>query len=62
MSFIMFTTRMALFVTILAYISYDRKITAEKVFMLQAYYNVLRQTMTVFFPQGKVIYLNVYDR
>ncbi|XP_076757725.1 putative multidrug resistance-associated protein lethal(2)03659 isoform X1 [Xylocopa sonorina] len=52
MSFIMFTTRMSLFVTILAYISYDRKITAEKVFMLQAYYNVLRQTMTVYFPQG----------
>ncbi|OAD52995.1 hypothetical protein WN48_11081 [Eufriesea mexicana] len=52
MSFIMFTTRMSLFVTILAYIAYDRKITAEKVFMLQAYYNILRQNMTVFFPQG----------
>ncbi|KOC62515.1 putative multidrug resistance-associated protein lethal(2)03659 [Habropoda laboriosa] len=52
MSFIMFTTRLSLFVTILAYISYDQKITAEKVFMLQAYYNVLRQTMTVYFPQG----------
>ncbi|CAK9828719.1 Probable multidrug resistance-associated protein lethal(2)03659 [Anthophora retusa] len=52
MSFIMFTTRLSLFVTILAYISYDNKITAEKVFMLQAYYNVLRQTMTVYFPQG----------
>ncbi|XP_034175482.2 putative multidrug resistance-associated protein lethal(2)03659 isoform X2 [Osmia lignaria lignaria] len=52
MSFIMFTTRMALFITIIAYILYGRKITAEKVFMLQAYYNILRQTMTVYFPQG----------
>ncbi|XP_031850164.1 putative multidrug resistance-associated protein lethal(2)03659 isoform X2 [Nomia melanderi] len=52
MSFIMFSTRIALFITILAYILYDHKITAEKVFMLTAYYNILRQTMTVFFPQG----------
>ncbi|XP_076291879.1 putative multidrug resistance-associated protein lethal(2)03659 isoform X2 [Lasioglossum baleicum] len=52
MSFIMFTTRMSLFITILAYVLYPHKITAEKVFMLTAYYNILRQTMTVFFPQG----------
>ncbi|KAG9435895.1 multidrug resistance-associated protein lethal [Apis mellifera carnica] len=52
MSFIMFTTRMSLFITILAYILYGHKITAEKVFMLQAYYNILRLTMTVYFPQG----------
>ncbi|XP_076244312.1 putative multidrug resistance-associated protein lethal(2)03659 isoform X2 [Calliopsis andreniformis] len=52
MSFIIFSTRMSLFVTILAYILYSHKITAEKVFMLTAYYNVLRQTMTVYFPQG----------
>ncbi|XP_076648686.1 putative multidrug resistance-associated protein lethal(2)03659 isoform X2 [Halictus rubicundus] len=52
MSFIMFSTRMSLFITILAYVLYPHKITAEKVFMLTAYYNILRQTMTVFFPQG----------
>ncbi|KAG7207731.1 hypothetical protein KM043_009345 [Ampulex compressa] len=52
MSFIIFTTRMSLFITVLAYVLYGRKITAEKVFMLTAYYNILRQTMTVFFPQG----------
>ncbi|XP_066581201.1 probable multidrug resistance-associated protein lethal(2)03659 [Prorops nasuta] len=52
MSFIIFTTRMSLFITILAYVLYDNIITAEKVFMLTAYYNILRQTMTVFFPQG----------
>ncbi|XP_043503586.1 probable multidrug resistance-associated protein lethal(2)03659 isoform X2 [Polistes fuscatus] len=52
MSFIIFTTRMCLFITILAYVLLGGKITAEKVFILTAYYNILRQTMTVFFPQG----------
>ncbi|XP_076634046.1 putative multidrug resistance-associated protein lethal(2)03659 [Colletes latitarsis] len=52
MSFIIFTTRISLFITILAYVLYGNKITAEKVFMLTAYYNILRQAMTVFFPQG----------
>ncbi|XP_014296337.1 probable multidrug resistance-associated protein lethal(2)03659 [Microplitis demolitor] len=52
MSFIMFTTRLSLFLTILAYVLSDKQITAETVFMLTAYYNILRQTMTVFFPQG----------
>ncbi|XP_014467782.1 PREDICTED: probable multidrug resistance-associated protein lethal(2)03659 isoform X2 [Dinoponera quadriceps] len=52
MSFIIFTTRMSLFITVLVYVLFDNKITAEKVFMVTAYYNILRTTMTVFFPQG----------
>lgn len=52
MSFIIFTTRMSLFITVLVYVLLDNKITAEKVFMVTAYYNILRTTMTVFFPQG----------
>ncbi|KAG8042341.1 hypothetical protein G9C98_004975 [Cotesia typhae] len=52
MSFIMFTTRLSLFLTILAYVLSNKQVTAETVFMLTAYYNILRQTMTVFFPQG----------
>ncbi|XP_053998577.1 probable multidrug resistance-associated protein lethal(2)03659 isoform X1 [Hylaeus anthracinus] len=52
MSFMIFSTRMSLFITILAYVLYGHRITAEKVFMLTAYYNILRQTMTVYFPQG----------
>ncbi|GAB1868435.1 Multidrug resistance-associated protein [Camponotus japonicus] len=52
MSFIIFTTRMSLFITILAYVLFGFKITAEKVFMITAYYNILRTTMTIFFPQG----------
>lgn len=55
MSFIMFSTRLSLFVTVLHYVLMDKHITAEKVFMLTAYYNILRQNMTVFFPQGKIL-------
>ncbi|XP_050461235.1 ATP-binding cassette subfamily C member 4 isoform X1 [Cataglyphis hispanica] len=52
MSFIIFSTRMSLFITVLSYVLFGFKITAEKVFMITAYYNILRTTMTVFFPQG----------
>lgn len=52
MSFIMFTTRSAMFITIFTYILFGNYITAEKVFVITAFYNVVRQTMTVFFPQG----------
>uniref|UniRef100_A0A1Y1K348 Multidrug resistance-associated protein lethal(2)03659 n=4 Tax=Photinus pyralis TaxID=7054 RepID=A0A1Y1K348_PHOPY len=51
-SFIMFSTRSSLFLTILGYVLFGNAITAQKVFMLTNYYNVLRLTMTVFFPQG----------
>ncbi|XP_049853309.1 probable multidrug resistance-associated protein lethal(2)03659 isoform X1 [Schistocerca gregaria] len=52
LSFIMFTTRISIFLTILAYVLLGYEITAEKVFVMTSYYNILRQTMTVFFPQG----------
>ncbi|XP_053594500.1 probable multidrug resistance-associated protein lethal(2)03659 [Microplitis demolitor] len=52
MSFMMFVTRLSLFFTILACVLSEKKITAEMVFMVAAYYNILRQIMTVFFPIG----------
>ncbi|XP_014208188.1 probable multidrug resistance-associated protein lethal(2)03659 [Copidosoma floridanum] len=52
MSFIIFSTRLSLFITILTYVLLGNDITAETVFMLTAYYNILRTNMTVFFPQG----------
>lgn len=52
LSFIMYSTRMSIFVSILAYLLLGNNITAEKVFVLTSFYNILRQTMTVFFPQG----------
>lgn len=51
-SFIMFTTRMSIFISVLAYVLLNEYITAEQVFVMTSYYNILRQTMTVFFPQG----------
>nr|ASS36021.1 ABCC4 [Samia ricini] len=51
-SFIMFTTRICLFCSILAYVLFENVITAKQVFVVTSFYNILRQTMTVFFPQG----------
>ncbi|XP_074027104.1 probable multidrug resistance-associated protein lethal(2)03659 isoform X2 [Leptinotarsa decemlineata] len=52
MSFIMFTTRLGIFLTVMSYVLNGSQITAEKVFVITSYYQVLRQTMTVYFPQG----------
>ncbi|XP_045542487.1 ATP-binding cassette subfamily C member 4 isoform X2 [Papilio machaon] len=52
-SFIMFMTRICLFISILAYVlGQNNIITAKQVFVVTSFYNILRQTMTVFFPQG----------
>ncbi|PNF14801.1 putative multidrug resistance-associated protein lethal(2)03659 [Cryptotermes secundus] len=52
LSFIIFTTRISIFITILSYVLFGYQIRADKVFVLVSYYQILRQTMTVFFPQG----------
>ncbi|GJQ84115.1 hypothetical protein Trydic_g12088 [Trypoxylus dichotomus] len=52
LSFIMFSTRIAIFISIFAYVLFDNKIYAEQVFVITSFYNILRQSMTVFFPQG----------
>lgn len=53
LSFIIFSTRCSIFLTLVAYaLSGDTVITAEKIFVLASFYNILRQTMTVFFPAG----------
>ncbi|KAJ8974857.1 hypothetical protein NQ317_001955 [Molorchus minor] len=46
------STRMSIFASILAYVLLGNNITAEKVFVLTSFYNILRQAMSVFFPQG----------
>ncbi|KYN17132.1 hypothetical protein ALC57_10587, partial [Trachymyrmex cornetzi] len=51
-SFIIFTTRISLFITVLAYTLFGYKITAEKVFMISAYYSCLCLSMAMFLPQG----------
>lgn len=50
----MFTTRVSIFVSLVAFALLGNIVTAEKAFVITAYYNILRQTMTVFFPQGNL--------
>ncbi|XP_012251875.1 probable multidrug resistance-associated protein lethal(2)03659 [Athalia rosae] len=50
LSFDMYTPRLCVFITILVYVLFGNKITAEQVFMMTAFYNVLRTAMTIAFP------------
>ncbi|XP_059486251.1 probable multidrug resistance-associated protein lethal(2)03659 [Neocloeon triangulifer] len=52
LSLIMIITRFTIFITIVVYVLIGEEITAEKVFVITAYYNIIRQTMTISFPQG----------
>lgn len=51
-SFIMFTTRFSIFTSLVAFALLGNVVTAEKAFVITAYYNLLRNTMTEFFPQA----------
>lgn len=55
LSFILFTTRVSVFISLVAYFLLGNEVTAKKAFVITAFYNILRQTMTIFFPQG-IIY------
>ncbi|XP_018326344.1 probable multidrug resistance-associated protein lethal(2)03659 isoform X3 [Agrilus planipennis] len=52
MSFILFTTRLGIFLSCMSHVMYGGKLTASKMFFIVAHYFILRQTMTVYFPQG----------
>ncbi|KAI8426158.1 hypothetical protein MSG28_005100 [Choristoneura fumiferana] len=52
LSFLMFTSRFGIFVTMLLYVGYTTHITVESVFFLTCYYNIMKQTMTLYFPQA----------
>ncbi|KAB0797840.1 hypothetical protein PPYR_08833 [Photinus pyralis] len=51
-SFFVFGTPFALFITFLSYVLFGKHITAEKVFVLNAFYNVIRLTMCSFFVRA----------
>ncbi|XP_049888074.1 probable multidrug resistance-associated protein lethal(2)03659 [Pectinophora gossypiella] len=52
MSFIMFISRFGIFITVFLYVTFAHHITVENVFFLTCYYNIVKQTMTLYFPQA----------
>ncbi|TDG43887.1 hypothetical protein AWZ03_009693 [Drosophila navojoa] len=52
LSFIVFLTRVSIFLSLVGYVLLGTFLTPEVAFVITAYYNILRTTMTVFFPQG----------
>lgn len=50
MAFILFTTRTAIFISILGYVLFGYSLTAAQVFVVTACLNTLKHTMTDFFP------------
>ncbi|XP_030373816.1 probable multidrug resistance-associated protein lethal(2)03659 [Scaptodrosophila lebanonensis] len=51
-SFIMFVTRISVFVSLVGFVLLGQLLTAERAFVITAYYNILRNTMTIYFPMG----------
>ncbi|KAI9582553.1 probable multidrug resistance-associated protein lethal(2)03659 [Glossina fuscipes] len=52
LSFIVFLTRFSIFASLVGYVLLGSFLSAEKAFVITAYYNTLRVAMTVFFPAG----------
>ncbi|KAK4879973.1 hypothetical protein RN001_008119 [Aquatica leii] len=53
-------SKIALFLTILSYVLINNKINAQQVFVLTGLYNLLRQTMVVFFSNGVSLTAETY--
>ncbi|XP_069701973.1 probable multidrug resistance-associated protein lethal(2)03659 isoform X2 [Periplaneta americana] len=51
-SFDKFITRIAVFVSVVTYILLGYQLTAESVFVIIAYFNIMKQVMTDFFPRA----------
>ncbi|XP_014214767.1 probable multidrug resistance-associated protein lethal(2)03659 [Copidosoma floridanum] len=49
-SFDLYVPRICIFLTILAYVFFGNDINAEKVYMVTAYYNIIRTTLYLMFP------------
>ncbi|XP_066582134.1 probable multidrug resistance-associated protein lethal(2)03659 isoform X2 [Prorops nasuta] len=52
MTFNLFTTRMALFSTLIAMIMFKEDLTADKIFVFSSFYSILAHTMTGMFVRG----------
>ncbi|PSN47504.1 hypothetical protein C0J52_02254 [Blattella germanica] len=52
LSFGRFGTKVAVFVSIVSFVLFGEDLTAEKMFVVAAYFNIMKQAMTEFFPLG----------
>ncbi|XP_063224300.1 probable multidrug resistance-associated protein lethal(2)03659 isoform X2 [Bacillus rossius redtenbacheri] len=52
LSFEKFTTRLTLFITIFCFVMMGNVVTAEKVFVVSSFFNIIRNSMTDFLPRG----------
>ncbi|EZA62696.1 putative multidrug resistance-associated protein, partial [Ooceraea biroi] len=52
MTFNLFTTRMALYCTFISMLLLGEEVTADKIFVVSSYFNILAQTMTGMFVRG----------
>ncbi|XP_003699290.2 ATP-binding cassette sub-family C member 4 isoform X1 [Megachile rotundata] len=52
MTFNLFTTRMALFCTLISMLLFGNELSADKVFVFSSYFNILAHTMTGMFVRG----------
>ncbi|KAL5284866.1 ABCC4.2 family protein [Megaselia abdita] len=52
LSFILFLTRVSIFISLVGFVLLGSSLTAKQAFVVTAYYNILRITMTVQFPQS----------
>ncbi|XP_043529381.1 ATP-binding cassette sub-family C member 4-like [Frieseomelitta varia] len=52
MTFNLFTTRMALFCTLISILLFGNELSADKVFVISSYFNILAQTMSGLFVRG----------
>lgn len=50
-----YVPRLCIFITILSYVLFGNYINAEKVYLVTAYFNVLRNSMIFGFAMGKAI-------
>lgn len=48
----LFITRVSVFISLVAFALLGNALTAEKAFVIIAYYNIIRPTMTNFFPMA----------
>ncbi|XP_073844740.1 probable multidrug resistance-associated protein lethal(2)03659 [Musca autumnalis] len=51
-SFVMFISRISIFTSLVTYVLLGYFLTAEKAFVVTAFYNILRMTMTAYFPMA----------